>query len=212
MKTITIILLISTLIYGHTLQFTQKDIAKIKADPNERAIIIRIKNYEELEKKIKNFSTIRKLGHINSFYNHILPEQDKQKYGISDYWSTRKEFLIAGRGDCEDYTIAKYFSLLENGFSKDSLFLAVVKVKGYTTNHMVLFYFKSKDEIPYVLDNLSFKVLPLNKRPSLHVKVIFNEKGSFLMNGYKIGKKVKIDWGKKDKWKDLLKRVYVNKE
>jgi predicted transglutaminase-like cysteine proteinase len=212
MKKITFILLISTLIYGHTLHFTQKDIAKIKADPNESAIIIRIRNYEKLEKKIKDFSTIRKLGHINSFYNQILPEQDKQKYGISDYWSTRKEFLIEGRGDCEDYTIAKYFSLLENGFSKDSLFLAVVKVTGYTTSHMVLFYFKSKDAIPYVLDNLSFKVLPLNKRPSLHVKVIFNENGSFLMNGYKIGKKVKINWGKKDKWKDLLKRVYVNKE
>lgn len=127
MKTITFILLISTLIYGHTLQFTQADIAKIKTDPNESAIIKRVQNYEELEKKIKNFSTIRKLGHINSFYNSILPEQDKQKYGISDYWSTRKEFLIAGRGDCEDYTIAKYFSLLENGFSKDSLFFGSCK-------------------------------------------------------------------------------------
>ncbi|MGB7403082.1 MAG: transglutaminase-like cysteine peptidase [Arcobacter sp.] len=212
MKTITFILLISTLIYGHTLQFTQSDIAKIKADPNKSAIIKRIQNYEELGKKIKDFSTIRKLGHINSFYNSILPELDKQKYGISDYWSTRKEFLIAGRGDCEDYTIAKYFSLLENGFLKDNLFLAVVQVKGKATKHMVLLYFPTRDKIPYVLDNLSFRVIPLNKRPSLEVDFIFNEKESYLMKNDKISKKVRINWGKEDKWNNLLKRVYVNKE
>ncbi|WP_428024174.1 transglutaminase-like cysteine peptidase [Arcobacter sp.] len=212
MKTIIFILLISTLIYGHTLEFTQADIQKIKASPNKNAILKRIQNYQELEKKIKNFSTIRKLSHINSFYNNILPQLDKQKYGISDYWSTRKEFLIEGRGDCEDYTIAKYFSLLENGFSKNNLFLAVVKVKGKTTDHMVLFYFESKNQIPYVLDNLSFKVIPLDKRPKLNVKFIFNEKESYLMNGYKLGKKVKVNWGKDDKWNNLLKRVYINKE
>lgn len=212
MKTIISILLISTLIYGKQIEFTKTDIEKIKSSPNKNAIVKRIRNYQELKKKIKNYTPIRKLSHINSFYNNILPQQDEQKFGISDYWSTRKEFLIDGRGDCEDYAIAKYFSLVENGFSKKNLFLAVVKVEGKTTEHMVLFYFKAKDEIPYVLDNLSFKVIPLNRRPKLDVKFIFNEKESFLMNGYKIGKKVNVNWGKDDKWNNLLKRVYVNKE
>ena len=212
MKTIIFILLISTLIYGKGLEFTKADIEKIKSNPNKNAIIKRIQNYHELQIKIKDYSTIRKLSHINSFFNNILPQLDEQKYGISDYWSTRKEFLIDGRGDCEDYTIAKYFSLIENGFSKDDLFLAVVKVDGKTTEHMVLFYFKSRDEIPLVLDNLSFKVIPLNRRPTLKVKFIFNEKESFLMANNKIEKKVKVDWGKDDKWNKLLKRVYVNKE
>jgi len=212
MKTIIFILLISTLIYGNALQFTKLEIENIKASPNKNAIIKRIKKYELLKKKIKNYSTIRKLSHINSFYNNILPQLDNQKYGISDYWSTRKEFLIDGKGDCEDYTIAKYFSLIENGFSKENLFLAVVKVSGQTTDHMVLFYFKSKDEIPLVLDNLSFKVIPLNNRPKLDVKFIFNEKESFLITNNKIDKKVNVNWGKDDKWNNLLKRVYVNKE
>lgn len=212
MKTLIYILLISTLIYGKALQFTKDEIEKIKQSTQKNEILIRIKNYNELKEKIKDYSMFRKISHINSFYNKILPQYDKQKYGISDYWSTRKEFLIEGRGDCEDYAIAKYFSLLENGFNKDKTFLAVVKVDGKQTEHMVLLYFKTKTSIPYVLDNLSFKVLPLNRRNKLEVKFIFNEKNSFLMRDNLIYKKVNIDWGKENKWENLLTKVYKNNE
>ena len=212
MKLISIILLLSSLIYCKSLEFTKQDINKIQNDPKKNAILKRINNYKKLKITIKNYSEFRKLSHINSFYNKILPQLDNQKFGISDYWSTRKEFLIEGRGDCEDYVIAKYFSLIENGFKKDKLFLSVVKVKGEVQDHMILLYFKNKKEIPLVLDNLSFKVLPLNKRPKLKIKFIFNEKESFLMKNYKISKRVNIDWGKENKWGNLLKRVYVKKE
>ena len=212
MKLISIILLLSSLIYCKSLEFTKQDINKIQNDPKKNAILKRINNYKKLKITIKNYSEFRKLSHINSFYNKILPQLDNQKFGISDYWSTRKEFLIEGRGDCEDYVIAKYFSLIENGFKKDKLFLSVVKVKGEVQDHMILLYFKNKKEIPFVLDNLSFKVLPLNKRPKLKIKFIFNEKESFLMKNYKISKRVNIDWGKENKWENLLKRVYEKKE
>ena len=212
MKTLIYILLISTLIYGKALQFTKDEIEKIKQSTQKNEILIRIKNYNELKEKIKDYSMFRKISHINSFYNKILPQYDKQKYGISDYWSTRKEFLIEGRGDCEDYAIAKYFSLLENGFNKDKTFLAVVKVDGKQTEHMVLLYFKTKTSIPSVLDNLSFKVLPLNRRNKLEVKFIFNEKNSFLMRDNLIYKKVNIDWGKENKWENLLTKVYKNNQ
>lgn len=102
--------------------------------------------------------------------------------------------------------------MIEIGFEKKELFLAVVKVKGEQTNHMVLLYFKNKNSIPYVLDNLSFKVLPLNRRPKLEVKFIFNEFESFVMENYKISKKVNIDWGSDNKWENLLNRVYKDKE
>lgn len=212
MKNLLLILLVSTLIYSKSLEFTKQDIEKIRENPNRHAILKRIQNYKELKDKIKEYSAFRKLSHINTFFNRILPQNDKQEYGISDYWSTRKEFLIEGRGDCEDYAIAKYFSLIENGFNKDNLFMSVVKVKGETADHMVLLYFKTKDSVPYVLDNLSFKVLPLNRRPNLEIKFIFNEKESYLIKNFKISKKVKIDWGKDNKWENLLIRVYKNNE
>lgn len=212
MKIILFILLVSTLIYSKSIEFTKKDIEIIKDNPNKNAILKRIQNYNVLKEKITNYSDFRKLSHINTFFNNILPQHDKQKYGISDYWSTRKEFLIDGRGDCEDYVIAKYFSLIENGFEKKKLFLAVVKVKGEQTDHMVLLYFKNKKSIPLVLDNLSFKVLLLNKRPKIEVKFIFNEEESFIMKNHKISKKVNINWGEDNKWENLLIRVYQEKE
>lgn len=208
MKIILYILLISTLIFGKDLKFSKEELALIDKNPHKTAILKRVKNYLDLKEKIKNYSEFRKLSHINSFYNKILPQFDKQKYGIDDYWSTRKEFLIDGRGDCEDYVISKYFSLIENGFDKKKLFLSVVKIKGEQNDHMVLLYFKNKDEIPLVLDNLSFKVLPLNKRPTMSVKFIFNEYESFLLEDFKISKKVRINWGKENKWENLLTKVY----
>lgn len=212
MKLIISILLISTLIFGKELIFTQLDIEKIRKSPNPNAVLKRIDKYKELKLKIKDYESFRKISHINTFFNRILPQYDNQKYGISDYWSTRKEFLIDGRGDCEDYVIAKYFSLIENGFDKNRLFLAVVKVQGEQTDHMVLLYFENLKEIPLVLDNLSFKVMSLNKRTDLSVKFIFNEKASFLMEKNKISKRVNIDWGKDNKWDNLLTRVYKNNE
>jgi predicted transglutaminase-like cysteine proteinase len=46
-----------------------------------------------------------------------------------DYWSTPREFLISGRGDCEDYAIIKYFTLIKLGFDERKLFLTSVKEK-----------------------------------------------------------------------------------
>lgn len=212
MKIFLTILLVSTLICAKELTFTKKQLNTIKNHPQKKAILKRIDNYLKLQKKIVNYNEFRKLSHINSFFNQILPQFDKQKFGIDDYWSTRKEFFINGRGDCEDYVIAKYFSLIENDFDKKRLFLAVVKVKGEQTDHMVLLYFKDFNKIPLVLDNLSFKVLPLNKRPSLSVKFIFNEYNSYLMENNKISKKVRIDWKDNNKWEKLLNKVYKNNE
>lgn len=35
--------------------------------------------------------------------------------------------------------------------------------------------------MPLVLDNLSFKVVPFNKRPKLKPKFIFNEKEAYIL-------------------------------
>jgi hypothetical protein len=77
---------------------------------------------------------------------------------------------------------------------------------------MVLLYIENKNSMPLVLDNLSFKVVPLNKRPKLKVKFIFNEKDSFILKNKKIYKKVKVNWGKENKWENILKRVYEYNE
>ncbi len=66
--------------------------------------------------------------------------------------------------------------------------------------------------MPLVLDNLSFKILPFDKRVRLQPKVIFNEKSSYVLKNKKIYKRAKIDWGKVNKWEKLLNRVYKKNE
>ncbi|WP_321312493.1 transglutaminase-like cysteine peptidase [Halarcobacter sp.] len=213
MKRFIFLILISTLLLNSkSIILTKNDIKNIDNSYYKKAIYLRLQSYIKLKRKVKDFELEKKLNYVNSFYNRILPIDDSKKYSVDDHWATPKEFLINGKGDCEDYAIAKYFTLLEVGIPKDKLYLAVVKVKAETNYHMVLLYFENKKTIPLVLDNLSFKILPFDKRKKLEPKVIFNENGSFVLKNKKIFKKVKIDWGEVNKWDLLLDRVYNKNE
>ncbi len=214
MKQLILLILLSFyLLEAKSITITDEDIVKIEKHPYGKAIKLRLIKYIDLKKKIKDMDLIKKLNHVNSFYNKILPINDSTKYQVDDHWATPKEFIIEGKGDCEDYAISKYFTLIESGIKKDKLFLSVVKVKGATNYHMILTYFENKKSIPLVLDNLSFKVLPFNERVDLEPQFIFNEKEAFLLKNKKIDKKVTyIDWGEVDKWQLLLDRVYKRNE
>lgn len=214
MKQIIFLIFISiTFLHSKNITLSTKELQNIKTLKNEKEITIRLVRYLKLKKKVKSFDNVlKKLSHVNSFYNQILPVKDKTKYKVDDHWATPKEFLINGRGDCEDYAIAKYFTLLETGISKDKLFLSIVQVKNEATYHMVLLYIENKKAMPLVLDNLSFKVVPFDIRKKLIPKVIFNEKEAFVLKNKKIYKKANINWGKIDKWALLLNRVYEKNE
>ncbi len=199
-------------IYAQGIKLNEYDKNNINNSKNKNKIITRLSQYIKIKKKVKNFALLKKLSHINTFYNKILPVNDLQKYNADDYWATPKEFLIQGKGDCEDYALAKYFTLLELGIKKKNLFLSVVKVKNEANYHMVLLFFKDKKSMPLVLDNLSSKVVSFNKRKKLIPKFIFNEKEAYLLKNKLIDKKVHINWGKKNKWKNILKKVYINSE
>jgi predicted transglutaminase-like cysteine proteinase len=172
----------------------------------------RLGKYQTLKKKVVNYELIRKLSHVNSFMNKIFSKHDIDSKSSIDHWATPKEFLLQGHGDCEDYAISKYFTLLELNIPKEKLYFAVVNIKGVSTAHMVLLYLENKNATPLVLDNLSFKVIPLTKRKKLIPKFAFNEIDSYKFTKERFTKKVRVNWGKEDKWNKLLKRVYRDKE
>ena len=203
---------ITTNIFAYEFQLNKKDLEYINNSPRKSFIQNRIKAYKDLTKKIKYYDDIRKISHINTFLNKIFSKYDIDSSSSIDYWATPKEFLLQGHGDCEDYVISKYFTLLQLGIPKEKLYFSVVKVKYQKTNHMVLLYFKNKKSNPLVLDNLNFRVLPLNKRETLTPLFAFNEIDSYKLTREKFTQKVKINWGKEDKWNTLLKRVYKLKE
>ena len=210
-----IIILILVFIYqlnAYEFKLNKNDIKYISESKKKSFIINRINKYQTLKKKVIDFSLIRKLSHVNSFLNKIRPKKDISSKLLLDHWATPKEFLLKGYGDCEDYVITKYFTLIELGIKKENLYFAVVDIIGRASSHMVLLYLNNKNNTPLVLDNLSYKVVPLTYRKKLIPKFAFNEIDSYHFTHKKFIKKIKINWGEENKWNNLLKRVYSKNE
>jgi predicted transglutaminase-like cysteine proteinase len=212
MKQLIFLIIFLNYAIAYEFKLNQKDITYINNSDKKSFILNRLNKYENLKIEVKEFELIRKLSHINSFINKILPAYDISSQATIDYWETPKEFLLKGHGDCEDYVIAKYFTLLELGIPKEKLYFGVVDLKGEKNSHMILLYLENKDSIPLVMDNLSSKVLPLTDRKNIIPKFAFNEIDSYKFTPERFTEKVKINWGKDNKWEKLLNRVYYLNE
>jgi predicted transglutaminase-like cysteine proteinase len=164
----------------------------------------RVVDYEKHMQEFEYYSKQKQLLKVNLYLNQLLPQYDDVTKKQEDYWSTPKEFLKIGYGDCEDYAIIKYFSLIRLGFDKDMLFLTTVYEKYMGGYHMVLSYFKDDNRPPLVLDNLSFRVLDIKKRKDLKVDLFINHNGIFKLQ--KNGKLKKVSSSSK-KFNNLLKRI-----
>ena len=131
-----------------------------------------------LLQKLHNENEIKKLNFVNTWVNFIKYKRDIDLYGVRDYWATLYEFVGKNGGDCEDYTIAKYYILKELGIDPHKMKFVYVIYKnrrGKLVSHMVLAYFtvprpKTKNDI-LILDNNNRLVLPASRRPDL-VKII----------------------------------------
>ena len=212
MKQLIFLIIFLNYAIAYEFKLNQKDITYINNSDKKSFILNRLNKYENLKAEIKDYELIRKLSHINSFMNKIFPAHDISSKSSIDYWATPKEFLLQGHGDCEDYAIAKYFTLLELGIPKEKLYFGVVDLKGEKNSHMILLYLENKDSIPLVMDNLSSKVLPLTDRKNIIPKFAFNEIDSYKFTPERFTEKVKINWGKDNKWEKLLNRVYYLNE
>lgn len=175
--------------------------------PYGTKIINRFNNLNTLFDELDNSSIDKKLNRVNSFVNRIIPTRDISNGKQTDIWLTPKEFLIEGRGDCEDYAILKYFILLELGIPKDRLWFGVVKTNNTVEYHMVLFYFYDDNLPPRVLDNLSWKILELDKRSDLKPILIFNEKEARVLENSILSKRISYPKGIGQKFKNLILKI-----
>ena len=76
---------------------------------------------------------------INRYVNaRIAYTSDNRQFGREDRWMRPDEAFAAGRGDCEDYAIAKMAMLKEAGFDADDLYIVVLKDLANMNDHAVL--------------------------------------------------------------------------
>ena len=124
-----------------------------------------------------------KLAAVNQFFNRrIVFASDQEVWGQVDYWASPLEMLAKGRGDCEDFVIGKYFSLLVAGVPVQHLRLVYVRATiggagGETVAHMVLAYYATPGAEPLILDNLIGEIRPASRRPDLEPVFSFNGEG-----------------------------------
>jgi predicted transglutaminase-like cysteine proteinase len=121
-----------------------------------------------------------RLKAINTFFNrHVLYRDDRETWGVVDYWASPLETLAKGQGDCEDYAIGKYFSLLAAGMPSMKMRLVYVRaqVGGSIQAHMVLAYYPEPNAEPLILDNLVTEIRPASRRPDLVPVFSFNAEG-----------------------------------
>lgn len=52
---------------------------------------------------------------VNDFGIPVLAALDSSIWKMPDYWATPLQTLAKGAGDCEDFVIGKYFSLIKLG-------------------------------------------------------------------------------------------------
>ena len=125
----------------------------------------------------------RRLATLNDFFNRrIVFAADTEVWGQNDYWASPLETLGKGRGDCEDYVIAKYFSLMAAGVPAAKLRLVYVRAiiggpGGAVQAHMVLAYYSAPGAEPLILDNLIGEIRPASRRPDLEPVFSFNSDG-----------------------------------
>ena len=153
---------------------------------------------------VRDDSEMAKLNGVNDFFNQTPYASDKEVWGISDYWATRYEFIGKDKGDCEDYVIAKYFTLKELGVPTSKLFMTYAKSLKYKTAHMVLTYYATPRSEPLVLDNYNFKILPASQRDDLIPIYSFSGDELFNAKQAQIGKMVPAAAKQTRPWDELI--------
>ncbi|SEJ93065.1 transglutaminase-like cysteine proteinase BTLCP [Pseudomonas sp. NFR16] len=166
----------------------------------------RIDAWQDLLATEKQVSEMDKLAVVNQFFNKQLRyEEDIDLWHEVDYWATPVESLILGAGDCEDYAIAKYFSLRRLGIPSEKLLITYVKALRLNRAHMVLTYYSSPNAVPLVLDSLINDIKPASERPDLLPVYAFNAQGVWLPGPQ--GNKKTGDSKRLSRWQDVLKKM-----
>ena len=157
----------------------------------------RVETWRREMVQFKGLPEKEKLVKVNRFFNQLNFVNDDRLWGKKDYWATPLEFLGSNGGDCEDFTIAKYFSLLELGVPDKKLRLVYVKAITLNQFHMVLAYYSKPSAEPILLDNIDPQIKRASKRRDLLPVYSFN--GKNLANEIEeratIGKSSRLSYG-----------------
>lgn len=128
-----------------------------------------------------------RIERINRFVNDAVTfADDRARYGRPDVWTSASETLRSGRGDCEDYAIAKYQMMRAAGFADRDLYLVIVKDLVRRQDHAVLVV-RAQDQF-LLLDNGTDEVLETRQVRDYRPVLTFAASGAWT-HGYRVNRK-----------------------
>jgi len=142
------------------------------------------------------------LAAVNRHFNRARFLSDNEHWGVEDYWATPAEFVASDGGDCEDYSIAKYFALKELGVPIARLRITYVKSSRLSQAHIMLTYYATPQSEPLILDNLDDEVRPASQRPDLVPVYSFNDEDVLIAGRGRTGAPGQIRL-----WRELTARL-----
>ncbi len=166
----------------------------------------RILGWQDLIARNQGLDEQSQLELVNDFFNQVRYSTDDEIWGKTDYWATPVEMLSINAADCEDYSIAKYFTLRKMGMPIEKLRITYVKSLELNQAHMVLAYYERPDAEPLVLDNLTDRIEVASQRQDLVPVYSFNGDGLWLAKSRGRGRRVG-DSGRISLWQDLIAKM-----
>ena len=174
-------------------------------------VTLRVRDWRAmLEESVGEDDEVR-LVRINSFFNRrIRFADDIDVWQQSDFWATPLETLSRAAGDCEDFAIAKYASLVMIGVPLEQLRLIYVRARiggpdsKLSQAHMVVGYFPTPEAEPLILDNLISEIRPASRRPDLTPVFSFGSAGMWLGGAQQ---SVADPTVRLSRWRDALQRM-----
>lgn len=171
-----------------------------------QAALRRLEAWQTLIREDSSATDMEKLQKVNRFFNKLEFVDDRIHWGKEDYWATPVEFLASGGGDCEDFSLAKYFTLKAIGMEEIKLNMTYVKALRLNQAHMVVTYYSKPGAVPLVLDNLVAGIDLATSRQDLLPVYSFNGSGLWLAKvrgrGQMVGKSDRLK-----RWQELLQRM-----
>lgn len=122
------------------------------------------------------------LGEVNRWVNSRLTfTDDAPRRGRADQWASAEASLSRGRGDCEDYAIAKMQLLSAIGVDRSRMFLVIARDLVRRADHAVLIV--QVDSRFLVLDNMTDAVLDSNQIADYRPIMSYSASGRWI-HGY----------------------------
>ena len=104
---------------------------------------------------------------------------DFSQYGEADRWSAPLATFATGKGDCEDYAIAKYVALRDAGFPSDDLRVVLGRDRTIRRDHAVLA--ARLDGRWLILDSLRSELIEDSRVPDLTPVFAIDHRGVLLL-------------------------------